>query len=107
MDTEKFKSKLLELKQELESRTSRTHEHIYHKQEPVSANFSEQVKQMENDDLVAALESEGLKELGLINSALERIDNSEFGYCQQCGEMIGQARLEAIPYAECCIGCTT
>lgn len=106
MDTEKFKSQLLELKQELESRTSRTHKHIYHKQEPVSANFSEQVKQMENDDLVAALESEGLKEIGLINSALERIDNSEFGFCQQCGEKIGQARLEAIPYAQYCIRCT-
>ncbi|MEQ8312588.1 MAG: TraR/DksA family transcriptional regulator [Gammaproteobacteria bacterium] len=61
---------------------------------------------MENDDLVAALESEGLKEIGLINSALERIDNGEFGFCQQCGENIGQARLEAIPYAQYCIRCT-
>ena len=107
MNIDQIKSRLLELKQELESRTSRTHKHIYQKEEPVSANFNEQVKEMENDELVRALETEGLEEIAQINKALQRIESGSYGQCQDCGEMIGEARLQALPYAEFCINCAS
>ncbi|MCT4635117.1 MAG: RNA polymerase-binding protein DksA [Rickettsiales bacterium] len=34
-----------------------------------------------------------------IDSALERIENSEYGYCEETGEEIGVGRLEARPIA--------
>ncbi len=34
-----------------------------------------------------------------INSALERIDDGEYGYCEETGEEIGIARLKARPIA--------
>jgi DnaK suppressor protein len=34
---------------------------------------------------------------------LERIDNGTYGECDDCGEEIGQARLEAIPEATRCV----
>ncbi len=107
MDIDAIKTKLNTLKAELESRNSRTHKHIYEKEEPVSANFNEQVKQMENDELVRTLEAEGLEELALIDRALKRIEEGNYGACANCGEHIDEARLAAIPYAETCIGCAS
>ena len=39
-------------------------------------------------------------ELSLVNGALERLDNGEFGICMDCGEVVGRARLLANPIAD-------
>ena len=105
MDLEQIKSELLSSKAEIESRLERTHKHIYQKDEPVSANFSEQIKQTENDQLVRALEEEGLDELRHINNALQRLETGDYLRCSSCGGQIGEQRLSAIPFADQCIGC--
>ena len=38
-----------------------------------------------------------------INQALDRIENGTYGYCEETGEPIGLARLEARPVATLCI----
>ncbi len=43
--------------------------------------------------------------IGKINEALERIDDGEYGYCDECGDSIGEPRLRARPMAELCIDC--
>src|SRR5215475_7240077 len=43
--------------------------------------------------------------LKLIEEALERIADGEFGECVNCGEDISAKRLEAIPWAPYCIRC--
>ncbi|MFN7949519.1 MAG: TraR/DksA family transcriptional regulator [Blastocatellia bacterium] len=40
-----------------------------------------------------------------IEEALERMDDEEYGVCQNCGKEIGPKRLEAIPWARYCIEC--
>lgn len=40
-----------------------------------------------------------------IDRALERIDHGVYGICQISGEKIGQARLEAIPFARLTVAC--
>jgi len=42
-----------------------------------------------------------------IDEALERVNTSDYGYCQVCGVEIGVERLEARPTAELCIDCKT
>ena len=37
--------------------------------------------------------------------ALVRIEEGEFGYCNDCGDLISQARLELNPALQLCIGC--
>ena len=37
--------------------------------------------------------------------ALKRIDDPEFGFCMECGEAIGIARLMAMPETTMCIDC--
>ncbi|MBA3331846.1 MAG: TraR/DksA C4-type zinc finger protein [Actinobacteria bacterium] len=41
--------------------------------------------------------------LGQIDSALERIDEGNYGTCRICGKPIPEERLEALPYADLCI----
>ncbi len=40
-------------------------------------------------------------------SALRRLDEGQFGLCQNCGNPIGKARLEAFPKATMCVKCKT
>lgn len=42
-----------------------------------------------------------------IDSAIQRIDNKEYGLCEECGIEIGIRRLEARPTADLCIDCKT
>jgi|TARA_Y100000310_G_scaffold269721_1_gene283121 DnaK suppressor protein len=42
-----------------------------------------------------------------IDSTLELIDQSQYGYCESCGVAIGILRLEARPTATQCIDCKT
>ena len=41
----------------------------------------------------------------LIDDAIERLANGEYGICMDCGEPISEARLMARPYAIFCIKC--
>lgn len=42
-----------------------------------------------------------------INDALSRIENGTYGICEINGEPITKQRLEAIPWARCCIACAS
>ncbi len=45
------------------------------------------------------------RELVRIEHALDRIRRGEFGVCEECGQRIPAARLEALPYATTCVKC--
>jgi len=47
------------------------------------------------------------KLISKIREALDRIDADEFGECQDCGDLIGEARLKARPVTTLCIECKT
>ena len=40
-----------------------------------------------------------------INDALARIDNGQYGLCQECGQEVPIPRLEAIPWTNFCVRC--
>lgn len=40
-----------------------------------------------------------------INDALKRIDEGNFGACQQCKKPIAKVRLKALPFALLCLKC--
>jgi len=45
------------------------------------------------------------KLLRAIEDALTRIRNQDFGKCEECGERISAARLEAVPWTRWCRDC--
>ncbi len=40
-----------------------------------------------------------------IQEAIKRLDDGEFGICEECGEEIGVARLKARPVTTLCVSC--
>ncbi len=47
-------------------------------------------------------ESETMRQ---IDEALERLDDGEYNECEECGDAIGQRRLEVKPFALMCVAC--
>jgi RNA polymerase-binding protein DksA len=101
---EKFKSILLEKREELIERLDKI-ESSKIREEPLEADSSEQAQEIVNHEVVDALDNMEGEELDKINQALSRIDNGSFGLCMECGESISEARLKAVPFACVCINC--
>ncbi len=40
-----------------------------------------------------------------INEALRQLDEGTYGICKECGEEIGEKRLQAVPFALYCLEC--
>lgn len=40
-----------------------------------------------------------------VAAALDRIEQGNFGMCQQCNKDIGEGRLQAVPYTRYCLDC--
>ena len=57
-----------------------------------------------DDETIAFLHHEQT-ELAATNQALERIESGDYGYCEECGDAIGVARLEVLPEAHLCVSC--
>lgn len=49
--------------------------------------------------------TEGHSQLSLVRLALERLNEGTFGECMNCGQAIGEKRLEALPWTPYCIDC--
>jgi DnaK suppressor protein len=45
------------------------------------------------------------RRLHLVETALDRIRDGNFGECLACGGLIGPKRLEAVPWTEYCVAC--
>ncbi|CAA0094544.1 RNA polymerase-binding transcription factor DksA [BD1-7 clade bacterium] len=70
-----------------------------------SADSGEQALERENEEVLVALRAEGIHEIKLIHSALNRVKEGTYGVCLDCGEDIEEPRLKAYPEAERCIAC--
>lgn len=40
-----------------------------------------------------------------VETALARLAAGQFGVCRDCGRKLSRQRLDAIPYATCCVDC--
>lgn len=105
MDTRVIRQVLTERKAMLENRASRVERDASHRDEPLSADFAEQAVERENDDVLHAIAGESLHEISMINQALLRLDAGTYGECSECGNSIGEQRLQAVPYTTHCIQC--
>ena len=70
-----------------------------------SGDSAEQAQERENDEVVDAIGNETAQSIKIGQAALGRIADGSYGTCKECGENIGQARLEAMPEATRCVEC--
>jgi len=102
---DKFKQKLLALRDEYNKKIGIIDADIHHKNEPVEKDFAEQATQRENDDVLNALSEEAKQIVRQVNAALHRIESGDYGICTKCGAEISEGRLEIVPYTALCIKC--
>jgi DnaK suppressor protein len=62
------------------------------------------VRNYSKNVMLAVSENES-KQLVLIDESLRRIEDEEYGECQNCEEQINPKRLAAIPWARYCLNC--
>ena len=103
MDTDHYKQILLDLKSEVSGRIDAIDRDIRH--EDLSADWSEQASERENDEVLESLGNTSEQELSMIKFALMRIDEGHYFHCAECGEQIPTARLDLLPFAAHCVDC--
>ena len=93
-----FKKKLLDWHEELVTQTSDT---IHHLQEETheEPDLNDRASAETERALELRTRDRGRKLIAKIDEALIRIQNGEYGYCEETGDPIGVARLMARPIA--------
>jgi DnaK suppressor protein len=108
MDKEYFREKLVKLREELQKIEESGNEAA----KIVELDQSSVGRLSRMDAMQAqamSVESKRRREIKMkrIESALERLDKDEFGYCLSCEEDINPKRLEFDPSALLCIECAS
>ena len=106
MNTLVIQSKLEKRRKDLLGRIERITKDVRHTP-GLEADFEEQAVQLENDDVLARLDSATRSEMHQIDSALARLNENRYGICEACHKPIASKRLGALPYATRCVKCET
>jgi len=103
---EHFRTILLNWKKQLLGEMERT---VHHMQDDVTAfaDPNDRATQEEEFSIELRTRDRERKLIKKIEEALIKLDNSDYGYCEDCGVEIGLKRLEARPTATLCIDCKT
>ncbi|WP_425090176.1 TraR/DksA family transcriptional regulator [Tropicimonas sp. S265A] len=70
-----------------------------------SRDWEELAVERESDEVLEHLGEAGLKEVRLIDMALDRMKDGSYGICTQCGERISAERLNILPFTGACRTC--
>ena len=99
---EYFRQKLNTWRDELVEESRETISHLQHEVRDVGDEAERATRETENA-LELRTRDRYRKLIRKIDKALIRIEDGEYGYCEETGEEIGLARLEARPIATLCL----
>ena len=100
---DELKAKLIQMKQEILNGaylTSNEDLHVSSEDLPDEADLASRVI---NQQVSFNMRHRELTKLRSIDEALHRMDNGTYGECEECGDSIGQKRLNNQPFASLCI----
>ncbi len=95
---EYFKNKLIDWKNELLKESSQTLNNLQSDNE-AKADITDRASEEIDRSFELRTRDRERKLINKINSALQRIEDGSYGYCEETGEPIGIKRLEARPVA--------
>ncbi len=102
LNLEEIKDKLITEKESLLRKLSNKNLSIDDSEMPDPVDLA--VTNYSKNVMLSVSENES-RQLMLINDALERIEDGEYGLCQNCEEEIVEKRLNAVPWAKYCLAC--
>lgn len=103
VDLEVAKQRLLDLKDEYETRIDKIEDHIQNPQDDLNEHWEDQAISYRQNDMRKSLMGEARQNLIYVEDALSHIENGTYGECVVCGKEIEEKRLEAVPYATLCM----
>jgi DnaK suppressor protein len=107
VDPNNIKQQLERLRMELLDKQKRLARHTRHREEPLPQDFAEQAVELENQEVMEALDREVTDDLRKVARALQRLDADEYLHCSVCGEEIPEGRLKALPTTDRCVSCAS
>jgi len=96
---EYFRQKLIQWRQDLIRESSETIANTLQETEHQKPEMADRASAETDHALELRTRDRERKLVNKINSAIRRIDEGEYGYCEETGDEIGVARLEARPVA--------
>lgn len=96
---EYFRGKLIQWRSELIRESSETIQNTLQETELQQPDLADRASAETDHALELRTRDRERKLISKINEALIRIDDGEYGFCEETGEPIGVARLEARPVA--------
>lgn len=99
---EYFRQKLINWRQDLIEESQETINNLRGEVRDVGDEAERASRETENS-LELRTRDRYRKLLGKIDQALSRVEDGSYGYCEETGEEIGLARLEARPIATLCL----
>lgn len=103
VDLDKAKQRLLDLKQEYQTRVDKIQYDMQNPDTDMTQDWDDQAVINEQNDVRKNLLVKAQQNLELVNNALLRIENGTYGICTVSGEEIEPERLEAVPFATTCM----
>lgn len=94
-----FRQKLISWRSELIRESSDTIQNTLQETELQQPDLADRASAETDHALELRTRDRERKLISKINEALQRIEDGEYGYCEETGEPIGVARLEARPVA--------
>jgi DnaK suppressor protein len=104
-EKEEIRKKLLEMREKLLSGISENPVPEALISQSDIGDLIDQAGDERDRELSLLLSSRDKEKLLAINEALEKIKDSTYGECEECGEQIGRGRLKVMPLAKFCVSC--
>ncbi len=105
MDLEKIRQELLQKKAQIIESLENNSKESQNEKTGVEDAVDEVAAELSRETLYKLSQTEK-ETLFLIDIALKKLENGTYGVCEECGQPIGEKRLQAIPWVRLCIDCS-
>lgn len=104
-ERERFKKKLLEKKEEIINKLSEVYNESKEVESGIAQDVVDKAESSYTKEFLFSLSDTDREQLFMIDEALKRIEESNYGICQMCEKNISKKRLNAVPWTPYCIEC--
>ncbi len=104
-EMEKYRRLLSEKKTSLSAELAKTRSAEEETGEEVTQDIADKAVSSYTREFLYSLSDNDRNTLLMIDQALARIDDGSFGNCQNCGVLMPEKRLNAVPWAPHCVDC--
>jgi DnaK suppressor protein len=104
-EKEHYRKMLLEMKQEISYLLSEFKNESKQVEAGIAQDVGDKAESSYTKEFLLSLSDTERQQLLMIDEALRRIDDGNFGVCQECEKVITKKRLNVVPWARLCIEC--